>query len=55
LEILKKERVFYGALPYPASIIQMVSPPSSRVLYNTINFALSGDLEFRFILEESFY
>ncbi len=41
----ERERAFFGALPYPASIVQMVSPPSSRVLYNTMNFALSGDLD----------
>jgi hypothetical protein len=41
----ERDRAFYGTLPYPASILQIASPPSSRVLYNTINFAASGDLD----------
>lgn len=41
----EKERAFWGQLPYPANIAQIVSPPSSRVLFNTIDFALTMDTE----------
>ena len=40
-----RERAFYGVLPYPANIVQPVLPPSSRVVTNTLNLLLTGDLE----------
>ena len=41
----EKERAFYSVLPYPLGPIQMISPPSARVLYNTFSLAINGDLE----------
>jgi hypothetical protein len=40
-----KTRDFFGALPYPANVVQIVSPPSSRVLYNTLSVVMNGDME----------
>jgi len=36
----EKERAFYSVLPYPLGPIQMFSPPSARVLYNTFSLAI---------------
>jgi len=41
----ERERAFYGSLPHPFNILQTVSPPSSRVLFNAISFINSGDWE----------
>lgn len=39
----ERNNAFFGALPYPANILNIVSPPSSRVAFNTLNFIISGD------------
>jgi len=41
----EKERAFYGILPYPASVLQMVLPPSSRYLTNMFNLMMTQDIE----------
>ena len=41
----EKERAFYGVLPYPFAPLQAISPPSTRVLYNTLSLAVNGDLD----------
>ena len=39
----KRERAFYGVLPFPANILQPLSPPSTRVVYQTIQLMATGD------------
>lgn len=38
-----RERAFYGVLPFPANILQPLSPPSSRVVYETVKLMTTGD------------
>jgi hypothetical protein len=38
-----KERSFYSPLPYPLSVIQMVSPPIMRIPYATFGTLMTGD------------
>lgn len=37
-----KESAFYGAMPYPLNILQMVAPPSSRYLTDVFNVIVGG-------------
>jgi len=38
-----KERSFYSPLPYPLSVIQVVSPPVMRIPYATFGTLMTGD------------
>jgi hypothetical protein len=38
-----KEKAFYGSLPYPANIVQPISPPVTRPLYSVFGSLVSGD------------
>ena len=41
----ERRKAFFGVLPYPANIVQPLSPPASRVAFNTIKFLATGDLD----------
>ena len=38
-----KESAFYGSMPYPMNIIQMVAPPSSRYVTDVFNVLVGGE------------
>ncbi|MBM3712158.1 MAG: hypothetical protein FJW56_01785 [Actinobacteria bacterium] len=41
----ERDRAFYGYLPYPANILQPISPPALRPLPTVFKFILDGDLD----------
>jgi len=41
----ERDKAFYGVLPYPASVIQPILPPGSRVMTGALSLLATGDLD----------